>query len=76
MTLLSNYIALLKNLDTTSKLTLISHLSNSILKEKTKLERKMQFEACFGAIQTDESADELIDITRNARFFRTKDISL
>ena len=76
MTVISNYIKLLKNLDITSKLTLISHLSNSILDEQEKIERKKRFYACFGAIETEESADEMINNIRDARVFRDKEIVL
>ena len=74
MTILNNYIDLVKNLDSDSKIALIAHLSNSILEEK--MEKSKVFSQCFGAIDTEESGEELVDITRNSRIFREKIIEL
>lgn len=74
MTILNNYIDLVKNLDSDSKIALIAHLSNSILEEKK--EKDKVFSQCFGAIDTEESADEIIDIIRDSRVFRQKGLEL
>lgn len=69
----NGYFLLIKNLDTKSKLNLISKISQSILIEEKK---KENFLNCFGAFKSEESADELIENIYKARKFKLDDISL
>jgi hypothetical protein len=71
--LLNGYFLLIKNLDTKSKLNLISKISQSILEEEKKKENLLN---CFGAFKSEESADEIIEKIYKARKFSAEDISL
>ena len=66
---INSYFMLLKNLDTTQKLTLISELSNSILEDQEEKEKK--FYSLCGKLDTKKSADELINDIRGSRYFES-----
>ena len=61
------YYDILNNLDKDSKLDLISRLSQSLKDEKPKPDTSL--ESLFGAYQSDESAEEIIESIRNSRLF-------
>ena len=66
------YFLLLKNLDDDVKLDLISRLSDSIRKKHS--EDKLR--SLFGKLDTEKSAEELINEIREARNFKREEISL
>ena len=77
MTIGNNYLGWLNNLSLQDKLVVIAHLSNSVLAETAKTEKPaLSFFDCFGALETKESADEIIENIRGARTFRDKNIPL
>ncbi len=59
------YIGFLKNLNTNSKLDLISQLSLSLKEKETIEENSLQ--SIFGAYVSDESAEEIISQIRSSR---------
>ena len=59
------YFGFLKNLNTDSKLDLISKLSQSLKKDETIPETSLQ--SLFGAYKSDETADEIIAEIRASR---------
>jgi hypothetical protein len=68
------YFLLLKNLGRRQKLKLISELSNSLLETDSKQEEK--FYSLYGKLDIKESADELIQSIREARYFGRPDVAL
>ena len=59
------YLDLLENLNTSAKLDLISKLSASV---KTDiLQKKTSFKKAFGAFQSKETADEIINNIKSSR---------
>ncbi|MCC6514754.1 MAG: hypothetical protein IT275_00210 [Chitinophagales bacterium] len=66
----SAYYNLLSNLNESSKLELIAHLSNSILKNKSS--KPKSFERLFGAWKSKETAEEIIDNIRKSRVSNRK----
>lgn len=64
------YFDFLKNLNSDSKLDLISKLSQSIKEKKLSPERTLR--SLFGAYQSDETADEIIAELRASRVFNRK----
>ena len=62
------YFGFLKNLDSRSKLDLISKLSQSV-KEAEPI-AKTSLQSLFGAYQSDESADEIVEKIRSSRVFK------
>ncbi|MEC3881933.1 hypothetical protein [Parapedobacter sp. 10938] len=62
------YFGFLKNLDSRSKLDLISRLSQSVKEAEPIAEISLQ--SLFGAYQSDESADEIIEEIRSSRVFK------
>lgn len=59
------YFGFLKNLDPDSKLDLISKLSQSLKgNDETK---EVPLQSLFGALQSDETADEIIEQLRTSR---------
>lgn len=58
------YFGFLENLNTESKLDLISKLSLSLKNERIS---KMPLNSLFGAYQSDETADEIISDIRKSR---------
>lgn len=62
--ILKSYMSLLNHLSTKMKLNLIEKLNNSI---KSKKETTSKFKASFGAWDSKESADELIELIRDSR---------
>lgn len=65
--LIDNYFALLKNLSTSSKLDLISKLTQSIKSDMSG--DKNAFEEAYGAWDSNDNAEELISSIREARVF-------
>ncbi|MEO6705927.1 MAG: hypothetical protein ABIN04_08785 [Ginsengibacter sp.] len=61
------YFDLLKNLNSDSKLDLISKLSQSLKENKTLPETSLQ--SLFGAYKSDETADEIIAELKASRIF-------
>ncbi len=61
------YFGFLKNLNSDSKLDLISKLSQSLKDEKTSQEKTLQ--SLFGAYKSDETADEIIAELKASRVF-------
>lgn len=66
----SAYYDLLSTLNESSKLELIAHLSNSILKNKSN--KPKSFERLFGAWKSKETAEEIIDNIRKSRVSNRK----
>lgn len=66
---IDSYFMLLKNLDDTQKLTLISELSNSMLVDQEEKEKK--FYSLCGKLDTKKSAEELINDIRSSRYFES-----
>lgn len=67
-TAINNIVRWLKYWDDRSKLLLINKISNTMLSNtKTKEET---FFSCFGAYESEESAETLIDTIRANRTFR------
>lgn len=64
-TLIDGYLRLLDNLSPTSKLDLISKLSLSVKTDIT--DRKKNFYKAFGAWDSKQTADEIIQDVRNSR---------
>ena len=62
--IIQGYLSLLKNLDASNKLDLISKLTLSL---KTEKKENNNFYKSFGAWETEESAEELIEIIRKSR---------
>lgn len=65
--LIDSYFALLKNLSTSSKLDLISKLTQSIKSDIT--DNKRTFDGAYGAWDNNDHAEELISSIRDARTF-------
>lgn len=63
--IIDGYIGLLDNLSTTNKLDLISKLTKSIKTDLTK--KKTLFNKSFGAFDSANSAEEIIEDIRNSR---------
>ncbi|MBK7884273.1 MAG: hypothetical protein IPJ81_11110 [Chitinophagaceae bacterium] len=61
------YFGFLKNLNSDSKLDLISKLSQSLKESQTISENSLQ--SLFGAYKSDETADEIISEIRASRVF-------
>ncbi len=71
---IDNYYSLLKSLPINEKLELINKISSSIKEDLNNKENK--FYKCFGKLDTDKTADEIINDINNARYFSNKDIIL
>lgn len=69
-TLIEGYIRLLDNLSPSNKLDLISKLTLSVKTDIT--DRKKTFYKAFGAWESKQSADEIINDIRNSRTFNRK----
>jgi hypothetical protein len=66
-TLIEGYLRLLDNLSPCNKLDLISKLTTSV---KTDIvDRKKYFYKAFGAWDSKQSADEIINVIHNSRTF-------
>jgi hypothetical protein len=61
------YFGVLKNLSADSKLDLISKLSQSLKESETKPEITLQ--SLFGALKSDETAEQIIENIRASRVF-------
>jgi hypothetical protein len=68
--IINSYLGLLKNLSPSSKLDLISKLTQSV-KSDIKSQRN-NLKMAFGAWDQEENADELVDAIRNSRLFNRK----
>ena len=66
-TLIEGYLRLLDNLSPSNKLDLISKLTLSVKTDIT--DRKKSFYKAFGAWESNQSADEIINDIRNSRTF-------
>lgn len=66
-TLIEGYLRLLDNLSPSNKLDLISKLTLSVKTDIT--DRKKSFYKAFGAWESKQSADEIINDIRNSRTF-------
>lgn len=64
--LADNYFEILKNLSMDIKLELISRISDSI--RKPKYHEDDSWKKLFGAYQSEQTAEEIIDEIRNSRF--------
>jgi hypothetical protein len=79
---LDKFYLLLDQLDTKTKVSIISKISESILKEtetidnKKLTEKEEVFYSCFGSWDTEESADELISMIHSSRCFREREVDL
>lgn len=67
ITLIDGYLLLLDNLSPSSKLDLISRLTLSVKTDIT--DREKHFFKAFGAWESKQSADEIINDIRNSRTF-------
>ena len=64
---IDGYLRLLDNLTINSKLDLIAKLTLSI--KTTKKDKESAFEKSFGAFQSKQTAEEIIDEIRSSRTF-------
>lgn len=62
--ILNNYLGLLERLNPTMKLNLIHQLKKSV---KSRVSTKSQMKSAFGSWNSDESAEELIELIQNSR---------
>ncbi|MFA7446061.1 MAG: hypothetical protein WCY89_08955 [Flavobacteriaceae bacterium] len=67
LNIIDGYIGLLENLSPSSKLDLISKLTNSLKSDFKK--KKPSFKKAYGAFESDKSAEEIIEEIRNSRNF-------
>lgn len=67
-TLIEGYLKLLDNLSASNKLDLISRLTLSVKSDLT--ERKKTFYKSFGAWESEQSAENMIDEIRHSRTFK------
>lgn len=63
------YFGYLKNLNSDSKLDLISKLSQSLKKKENEISGEISLQSLFGAYQSEETADEIINELRASRVF-------
>lgn len=66
----SAYFDLLSNLNENSKLELIAHLSNSILKDKKN--KSIPFDKLFGSWKSNETAEKIIENIKQSRVSNRK----
>ena len=66
-TIVDGYVEMLDNLSLSNKLDLISKLTASVKSDITN--KKSSFEKAFGAFQSEQSADEIINEIRSSRTF-------
>lgn len=62
-----NYWGMIKNLSTDVRLELISRISNS-LKSDISVEKTDSWKLLFGAFESSQSADEIIEDIRKSRY--------
>ena len=62
-----NYWGMIKNLSTDVRLELISRISNS-LKSDISVEKSDSWKLLFGAFESSQSADEIIEDLRKSRY--------
>ncbi|MEO6686393.1 MAG: hypothetical protein ABIN24_10515 [Dyadobacter sp.] len=63
--IVDGYLGLLRNLSPNDKLTLISRLTDSVIMDLS--EKKSLFKESFGAFESEESAEEILDKIRKSR---------
>ena len=68
-TIIEGYIRLLNNLSPTNKLDLISRLSASLKKDLNTKDKKSLFKESFGAFDSKQFAEEIIEEIRSCRTF-------
>jgi len=66
-TIIEGYLMLLENLSPSSKLDLIARLTASV--KSDIVSKKTSFQEAFGAFDSDQSADEIIEEIRDSRTF-------
>lgn len=71
--IVDTYSKLFEGLDSFTKLELIERLSKSLKKEKNSKD-KIFFES-FGAFPEDKAAEEIIDVIKDSRKYKKKQIS-
>ncbi len=64
-TIVDGYVGLLDNLSTSNKLDLITKLTASIMTDLNK--KKSSFKKAFGAFDSKQTAEEIIEDIRNSR---------
>jgi len=69
-----NYFELIKNLNVDVKLELISRISDSLREQMVS--KDDSWKDLFGAYNSEQSADEIIDDLRNSRFTKRQVESL
>jgi hypothetical protein len=69
-TLIDGYLQMLDNLSPSNKLDLISKLTQSVKTDIT--DRRKSFYEAFGAWDSKQSAEEIIEDIRNSRTFNRK----
>ncbi len=69
------YYELIKNLTINDKIKLISKISNSIIEKEIK-ENELDIISCFGAFDSEKTAEEIIEELYKSRNFSKKDIEL
>ena len=74
MSLLDTYLQWINKLSVDIRLQLIARISESIRKENK--DREARFYASFGQLETEQTADELIEEIRSTRYFRDKSFDL
>ena len=67
ITIIEGYLQLLDNLSPSSKLDLISRLTESVKSDLT--DKKSSFQNAFGAFESEKSAEEIIEEIRSSRTF-------
>ncbi len=65
--IIEGYLQLLENLSPGSKLDLISRLTSSVKSDLA--DKQSSFQKAFGAFESDQSADEIIQALRGSRTF-------
>ncbi|GAB4018725.1 hypothetical protein GCM10028773_19330 [Spirosoma koreense] len=65
--MINGYVGLLANLSTEDKLDLIAQLTTSVKADLGK--KRSMFKAAFGALESDKSAEEIINEIRTSRVF-------
>ncbi|MCB1157181.1 MAG: hypothetical protein H7A25_14300 [Leptospiraceae bacterium] len=72
-----NLLKIIDTYEVRQKVEIISRISNSILKQGTEEKKKEElFYSCFGSWDTEESADELIDMIYSSRTQREREVDL
>ena len=70
-----NYWGMIKNLSADVRLELISRISNSLKSDKS-IEKSDSWKLLFGAFESEQSADEIIEDLRQSRFTNREIVAL